>query len=98
MKKQPIIEELERRTYIYQLIKETEDILLSKYNKDVLIFSIDDPYDDETLVRYHYDKYSHNILILEPIDTVTAETIAHDIHHMIESGVEIDIFNDANKD
>ena len=82
-----------------QLIKETEDILLSKYNKDVLIFSIDDPYDDETLVRYHYDHYGHNnILILEPIDTVTAETIAHDIHHMIESGVEIDIFNDANKD
>lgn len=87
MKKQPIIEKLERRTHMYQLIEETEDILLSKYNKDVLIFSIDNPYDDETLVRYHYDHYRHNILILEPIDTVKAETIAHDIHHMIESGV-----------
>lgn len=98
MKKQSIIEKLERRTYMYNLIKETEDILLSKYNKDVLIFSIDDPYGDETLVRYHYDHYRHNILILEPIDTVTAETIAHDIHHMIQSGVEIDIISDANKD
>lgn len=66
------------------LIKQSESLLLSKYNDIVTIQLIDDPYDNESLIIFNHNNTSLKLIMSNRPEKLTPEEVATAIHMLIK--------------